>query len=257
MLFIKYLIMEALESIVRGVSKLSVKRSERHDVREIGEQGVFVVENFLPESDCNTYMDLIDDYIADNENSVWRDEVGADERIYFAEKHIPVFSDFFCDEFIRKVLKGYTGCSVPVGFVLGNKLSLVDGNLGSGGGWHRDTLVSHQFKAILYLSDVTSNNGPFQYVRGSNRKRSLLKAFFRGESTFGKTRFSDAEIQTHLDLEGNDVMTFTGKKGTLLLVDTKGIHRGMPLSTGHRYALTTYFWKHTIPQHIKNLEIGV
>ena len=253
--FLKILVMEIAEYILRSYRKTIAKGSAGHDLNKIGEDGFFVVEDFLSESECNKYKDLLDKFISEKKDLIWQDELGADTRIYFASKRIPEFNKLFCDEFIRKSLKGYTGCKNPVGFAMANKLSFVDGSLGSGGGWHRDSLISHQFKTILYLSDVTSENGPFQYIKGSHRKSSVIKAFFRGLATFGKTRFKPHEVQTFLERsKEREVATLTGKKGTLLMVDTKGIHRGMPLNVGNRYALTTYFWANKIPKHIMDLE---
>ena len=37
--------------------------------------------------------------------------------------------------------------------------------------------------------------------------------------------------------------SLTGKAGTLVLVDTSIIHRGIPLKKGVRYALTNYFFE--------------
>jgi hypothetical protein len=254
---IKIFIMEILESVLRNIAKLRVKSSQRQDFYEIGAEGFFVIENFLPERDCNKCKDIIDKFISEKGHLVWKDEVGSDTRIYFANKYISEVSEIFSNEFIRKSLTAYTGCLDPVGFAMASKLSHVDGNLGSGGGWHRDTLISHQFKAILYLDDVTPDNGPFQYIRSSNRKRFIFNSLFGGDPTFGKTRFTEENIKTLLDLnDGVEVVTFSGKKGTLLLVDTKGIHRGMPIKSGSRYAVTTYFWNKEIPKHIGNLEVN-
>ena len=41
-----------------------------------------------------------------------------------------------------------------------------DNETNSGGDWHRDGDVS-QMKAMIYLSDVTENKGPFTFIRDS------------------------------------------------------------------------------------------
>ena len=34
----------------------------------------------------------------------------------------------------------------------------------------------------------------------------------------------------------------TGQKGSILIADTKGLHRGAPIENGERYACTVYFF---------------
>ena len=46
---------------------------------------------------------------------------------------------------------------------MANKLIYKKGNLGSGGGWHRDTFFKKQLKFIIYLSDVGEKNGELFY----------------------------------------------------------------------------------------------
>lgn len=252
---LKIFLMEFLESILRNFKKLFIKSDERSRYAGIATDGFVIIENFMSDSECDHYKGLIDNFITTNHDLVWRDEAKSDERIYFANKYISEFDGIFRDPFIRKALQNYTGCLDPVGFVLANKLSYVDNNVGSGGGWHRDSLINHQFKAILYLSDVSPDNGPFQYIRSSNTKLSLFYNFIKGDSIFGKHRFSNNEIDKYLDeLPERDLVTITGRKGTLLLVDTKGIHRGSPLVQGFRYALTTYFWDKKIPKHVAKMQ---
>ena len=52
-------------------------------------------------------------------------------------------------------------------FAIYNKI--VQGSVGSGGGWHRDTRVKAQYKVIIYLTDCPdSDHGCFQYVPRSH-----------------------------------------------------------------------------------------
>ena len=54
-------------------------------------------------------------------------------------------------------------------------------------------------------------------------------------------RFSEdeiSEIVSHMDTE---VTSYTAKKGTVILADVRGLHRGMPIEEGLRYAVTNYY----------------
>ncbi|MFM7725065.1 MAG: hypothetical protein ACKO7B_00045, partial [Flavobacteriales bacterium] len=56
-----------------------------------------------------------------------------------------------------------------------------------------------------------------------------------------KFQFSDDEVRAMVQSE-SDILSVTGMKGTLVLFDTNGVHRGSPLKEGGvRYALTNYY----------------
>jgi hypothetical protein len=89
--------------------------------------------------------------------------------------------------------------------------------------WHRDTEGGpKQLRAMCYLSDVTIENGPLCYVPGSHKSE-----------VYG--RFTDAEFE---DIYPRDLwQTYTGPRGTVILFDTVGFHRGLPNVSGRREAL--------------------
>lgn len=79
-------------------------------------------------------------------------------------------------------------------------------------------------KLFVYLTDVTAETGPHCFVRGSHRK--LAPAINRDG------RYSDEEVEAAF---GRDAMVeLCGPKGTILLVDTRGFHKGKPCAVDHR-----------------------
>ncbi|MDB4016221.1 hypothetical protein N9483_07685 [Flavobacteriaceae bacterium] len=124
-----------------------------------------------------------------------------------------------------------------------NKITAGEGNLGSGEGWHRDSPISPQYKAILYLTDVSDSNGPFQYMSKTNSFENIIKIAKILKSKISDYRYSNNNIDKLLD-NGFDIKTFKAKKGTLILADTRGIHRGKIIEKNYRVALTRYnFYK--------------
>jgi len=77
-------------------------------------------------------------------------------------------------------------------------------------------------KFFIYLTDVNPNTGPHCYVPKSHKK--LPKALRKDG------RFSDALVKENV----GEPIEISGKKGTLLAVDTRGLHKGKPLTEGHR-----------------------
>jgi len=118
---------------------------------------------------------------------------------------------------------------------LAGSVSYRVGSQGSGGDWHVDSHTV-QFKAMIYLTDVTDDNGPFEIIPGSHKPwwflQFLLRNWFRLDSI---TRFNNKMV------EGYKTYRILGKKGTLLLFNPLLIHRGAPLYGGERYALTNYY----------------
>jgi hypothetical protein len=239
------LIKEILESIYRNYLKKGcfIQSLNNERVNEIRSKGLTVIPDFYGKEKCAQLRSRIDNFICSENANIWIDDEGADARLYFIE-----------EPEIRKYLKLYTGISNPVGMVLAARINHTDRNQGSGGGWHRDSPVTHQFKAICYLSNVTTSNGPFQYIEGSHHKFNVIKNFMNRVFIPGQYRFSEAEVEKYLQMnEKNKIVEFVAEQGTLAFADTKGIHRGKPLHSGERYAIFCYFWEKTIPPHFEKL----
>ena len=121
-----------------------------------------------------------------------------------------------------------------------NKLVYEDGIIkNSGAGWHRDNHPC-QFKALMYLSNVTNKNGNFQFLTCSNTKQI---GHPKPRSPSYNTRFSDETIELLIKNNTNiKLHDIVGNKGTIVLVDTTYIHRGNIIKSGERKAITQYFF---------------
>lgn len=205
--------------------------------------GICTIQNYWTSQQCEQARSLIEKSIACDKDCLhWLDSEGSDYRIWEAEKLGGSFLSFHQDPFIEKVRKYYTGINKAEKLLLASRLSYKLNNKGSGGGWHRDSPHSLQFKAILYVSNVSQLNGPFQYLKGTHRESSSLKLRLNKLSNPNQYRFTSDEINRIIssNIYAPKQETFTAQAGTLLLVDTKGIHRGQPIESQNRYALTQY-----------------
>lgn len=86
-------------------------------------------------------------------------------------------------------------------------------------------------KFFIYLTDVSEKNGPHVYVKGSHR--SLPPQLAKD------TRFDDHLIESYYGKE--NIIKITGKKGTIIAADTRGIHKGLPIIEGHRLIFQLQF----------------
>jgi ectoine hydroxylase-related dioxygenase (phytanoyl-CoA dioxygenase family) len=236
-------------------TKFNLNVFEKKILDGLKKNGYYVVENFINSDNCDLICTDIDYYITNNFDKVILDEEQSDHRIFGAEILNLRINNFFKNEFINKIINTHEKVDNINGLILAAKLIFKPNNIGSGGGWHRDRADDIQTKAILYLSDVKEENGPFQYIKKSHTTFSIIKNILKFDFNFNQNRFSDDEIDSLLKFNNNKVINFYGKKGTLLFVNTRGIHRGMPIKSGKRYSLTYYVWTFEIPPHIKDLMI--
>ncbi|MEQ9528708.1 MAG: phytanoyl-CoA dioxygenase family protein, partial [Parvibaculaceae bacterium] len=211
---------------------------------QLRRDGVTVVDGFLIPEICARLRDEIDDCFAAYPSAIHEDAQKADQRLYLNAppgELGPIYSD----KRLMDCATAYLGAEAYNLAILAARLKAVPGNLGSGGGWHRDAFAG-QVKAVLYLNDVGEDNGPFQYLRASHRLRAMIADRRCARLGIAQTRLSEEQIQTLLDGDPTRLITATGSAGTLILTDTTGLHRGMPIRAGTRYALTNYYFARNV-----------
>jgi hypothetical protein len=79
-------------------------------------------------------------------------------------------------------------------------------------------------KFFVYLTDVNSETGPHCYIEGTNQR---IHNKIRKDA-----RISDEDLKDFF--EPDRIKEITGTKGTLIAVDTRGLHKGKPLTFGKR-----------------------
>lgn len=229
------------ESVIFGryfIAKMMSSRQSNRDVlNKLYSDGLFIKKSVLPPEKCEELRNEIDRLLAEDDVNVWRDNEKSDERIYGADLISDIIKNSLPVNEFKYIGEQYLNKKLKHHFILAGRLSFVQGNLGSGGGWHRDSPFTHQFKAITYLSDVTTNNGPFQYLKSSHLTQNKLNLPFK----LNKYRFTNDEVSSILP--GSELIECTGNAGDACLADVRGIHRGTPIKTGRRYALTIYFFE--------------
>ena len=235
-----------------NTSKFISSDEEKKIVDAIREKGYCVLEGFFSQEWCDQAKKEIDRLILEYNDQIWKDEAESDHRIYGADRVSDFIKDYYEDPKLIPLLQTYEGKKVQDGFTLGAKMEAAEGNKGSGGGWHRDHANVKQSKSIVYLTDVSIENGPFQYIESSHTSKNVYKDSFNYKYDQFQSRFTEEEIQRLIDKEPHRLKTFTAPAGSVILADTRGLHRGKPIKEGVRYAMTNYIWMHSnIPQHIK------
>lgn len=230
-----------MKSYEKSKSTIVLDTRLQNAFEAIKKNGVAVVEDFYSPQKCADLCEEIDRLLEKYKDKIWTDKQQSDHRIFGAEKFSPLIHEFGYDKSISDFGEKYLETDIKLTMTLAARLDYAPGNLGSGGGWHRDSVIFNEFKSILYLSDVTEQNGPFTYIHGSQDQKNVKESIRKAGAHYDQYRFSDEQAENMIKKMGLNTQTFTAKKGTLILVDTRGIHIGSPIQAGNRYALTNYF----------------
>lgn len=97
-------------------------------------------------------------------------------------------------------------------------------NLQNAQRWHRDRDDLNVVKIFLYLNDVDKKNGALEYIPDSLRKKK-----YQNLSRFPFGTIESWKVYPRIDvkkLNQKDIVSLEGKRGTIVFVNTIGLHRG-------------------------------
>lgn len=126
--------------------------------------------------------------------------------------------------------------------------------------WHFDMERPKWLKFFFFMTDCNFETGAHSFVKGSH-KNNGIKWNLRKK---GYERIADEEVNNYYKKE--DIIQIEAKRGSLLIEDTRGLHKGSRLVRDHRFliqvqysssAFGTKTTKFNFPQ-IENLDyIGI
>jgi hypothetical protein len=224
---------------------LEVQRQTDVILQEVSDSGICIIPRFWPAEKCAMFVDEVKGLFADFPEAVHHPQGELpDYRIYGADKLSPSIAEFATDAVLTSWIKSYAARPLVFVHTLLNMVPM-PADFGSGGMWHRDEFLP-SLKCILYLTDVTADNGPLQLISHSHR---WGKHYARDHERYGFGFRQNRLGKSVDDLVKNEPerrVSVTGEAGTLAIFDVSAIHRGSPLRSGERIALTNYYaWKLT------------
>ena len=212
-------------------------------VRQLRREGYAVLPGYYDADRCSRAIMEIDRTMEAQPQAVRRDPLDADQRVFGIEHASPLASDFHRDSYLRAIGEAYYGSRLGNFSTLAGRLRFQPGNAGSGQGWHRDAF-HFQFKAMVYLTDVAPENGPFQILARSHRLFQVLRDTIRGRlAAAPQSRITDAQADRLISAAPSRVRSLAAQRGTVILFDSSAIHRGSPIHADIRYALTNYYFQ--------------
>lgn len=101
--------------------------------------------------------------------------------------------------------------------------------------YHFDMDRPRWLKVFVYLTDVSLENGPHSFIEGSHRIDAIPERFLHR----GYVRLTDDEV---LDEYGSGrEIVFTAPRGSIIVEDTIGLHKGGVVQEGARLVLQLQF----------------
>lgn len=97
--------------------------------------------------------------------------------------------------------------------------------------FHVDMDEMSFFHLFFYITDVTDDNGPHCYVRGSYREKP--------PELWCEGRLKDEEVLKFYSAD--DIICLTGPRGTSFAAETHSLHKGLPVKRGERLAFQCVF----------------
>lgn len=172
-------------------------------------------------------------------NSVYKDmRTNGNGLFQFSEEKLIQNEDIWklaCDQNIIDLARAYLGCE-PILDMVTMWWSFPTANTEDEKNvtaqlYHFDNDRLSFLKIFIYLTDVDDFNGPHSFVEGSHKGFSS-RHFCRDG------RFSDEEVRLAYPREE---LVIKGGRGTIFAVDTKGLHKGVPLINGERLVFQLEF----------------
>lgn len=215
---------------------------------DLQSQGLFIAPSRLDDAVVSRLIEACDRVYTDHPDAVAIESRGSDARIYGVDRltNDTIFSEL--QNIFLKDAEIFYGSAKIEQFCMSGDITYRSDGLGSGSGWHRDSPYRHQFKVIVYLTDTTDENGPFEFIPNSHSTASLIGSAQHLSKPLASDRYTTDEIQALLQ-HGviDEPLSIVGKAGTIIYADTRGLHRGRPLISGRRRAVTFYIYHNAIP----------
>lgn len=137
----------------------------------------------------------------------------------------PYILQLMNDPEVLAIAAAYLGCEPTISCVRIDWYSPSAGEPAQVQKFHRDYDDWRFIKLFIYLTDVTDDSGPHEYVQGSHLRSGRLRA----------TTFDETELRKQYGQD--DLVKVCGPRGTSFMVDTYGIHRGNVPVVGTRITL--------------------
>jgi len=212
-------------------------KTEKGDLaRRLKTNGIVVIPEFFTSQECDQIRDQLEALVQKHRETVELDDGtlihhrgqkdnGVDSGmidVFKADHAIPQLKPLKEDSFIQEVLEHATGQKV-IPFRIN---AYINQGVENTRGYHIDNAQPVTYKSLIYLTDVFDEKcGPYSFIPKSHRFnfKTYLNLI---RNTFVKTR---ALTDMHF-YPKKDSFHALAPKGTLIISNQNGMHRGLPQS---------------------------
>ena len=223
---------------------------------EVKAKGWILIPNFLSTEECDKFRFEIDESLESNKAKVQTGMEGADKRLFGFENISRIArAEILENPHLGEIFSSLYGSRNKVYSSLLAQRIRLGAQKEAEASWHRDSFFS-QYKAFIFLSDVSAKSAPHQIYRhthtASHKIKTLLKLGLKYRNH--NDGYRETEIRKKIISKANDVLTIVCPEGSLLLSNTSSIHRsGKCEAPNQRYSITVYTYANRIPSHVAEL----
>jgi hypothetical protein len=140
-----------------------------------------------------------------------------------------IIQEFICDPAILKIAQDYLGTMPILDFIaMWWHVKSDQPDKEAAQYFHFDMDRLRWIKFFFYLTDVSSDSGPHVFIPRSQKDRGLPFSLRKK----GYTRLSDNEVEVYYPK--TLWQEFTGPSGSMIVEDTRGLHKGKHVHRGDR-----------------------
>lgn len=221
--------------------------------KTLAKDGIVIIEDYLDGGTCdelyNTITNLIEaediDILDKTENYGYSEKVNwdgavADKRpapddgmidTFNIDSQIPEVKDFKTDDMIQRIITK----AASEHYSPDNTNTYWNRSVTTTRDFHADT-YSGKFKSFVYLTDVPDRSyGPFSYIRGSHQPSIFKVKMSEWINEYIKNNPSTDALFYNED----DAVYCKAPKGTLIIANQTGYHKGHPQKEGKERMLMT------------------
>jgi hypothetical protein len=132
--------------------------------------------------------------------------------------------------------------------------------------WHRDQEDYKMLKVFILFSNVDENNGPTQYIKGTNfcgkhkniaPNMNWTKDHWSNKNKLVKKvyNFIREKIPYNYPLPKHNIVKATGKVGKIFFIDTNGLHKGGQVKEGIRLLTHCNYLRESAPMLKKGMPL--
>lgn len=228
---------------------MTLKEKHQHVAQALSDEGIATIEGYIDEKVCEELYETIvnleeegldvaeGDYgyrdLAGWDGAVISKRKGRDEGmwdIFNIDQEVPEFASIKKDPTINEIINQ----AAETTFTPDNINIYWNRSVTETRAFHADT-YERKYKSFVYLTDVPDlAHGPFGYVPGSHRSSR-----FRRKASEIVNRLRGKPRTNAVFYDGGKSAFFTAPKGTLIIADQSGYHRGHPQEDGYERMLAT------------------